>query len=125
MATSKVDETTAIDKLPLWARHRIRKLEGDIAYYKEMLAEVGGNPGSSPVYIKLYDHPQNTMINLPYEATICFNLNGNEIGIKLKRDHNDVPYLYVMATGVGDVSIRPSSSNTFTIQIEGRNVRSG
>ena len=99
-----------ITKLPKWAQSRIQRLERDIAFYQERLAE---GPENSDTFAEPYATPPRP---LGRETTVELRLgdNGEAIHVRTERDTRGRRSVYVYGSNM-HLSVQPLSSNTLRI----------
>ncbi len=108
-----------ISKLPMWARHRIEKLEADIMFANGRLAEVVGEYGETNVVLPYYLVSDDYQ-HLPNDCPVQFNLpNPNEANSEyvgyVEIKHN--PHGGIKIHGSHPITIEPGSSNVCTVKL--------
>lgn len=101
-----------LSKLPVWARHRIEKLEADVEWWKSKA--VKAEAGEASIWMV---HGLDEDIPLAQAGeTIRFDMApGSRIDVRFDKQHPGE--LYVSASGRlgGDIVVTPQSSNVIRV----------
>ena len=100
MAKKPIEDTA---KLPVWAQHRIAKLEADCEYWKEKVRFVTGDEPTN-----MYIEPYLGMIPLPRDCVVQFQLGekwDEKVVARIEKGR-------IAVMGSGTLTITPRSSST-------------
>lgn len=94
-----------VSKLPKWARFKLEKLEADVKFYHQRLAELGGDAETNT--FMGYENRQP----LPKNETIFFYVGDSYVSVRVNGS-------YIELRGAENITISPRASNSVEIRFE-------
>ena len=96
------------DRLPLWARHRLKKLEADVEHYKQIAETLAKGEHLSPIY---FGNAFGSKVYLPATENYTFELGDRHDICARIAYRNKRATLEVIAYHSDQLAFFPSSAN--------------
>ena len=101
--------TEDISRLPVWARNRIQKLESDVQYLEQQLAQVEGTEATNVYLIRGMQQAP-----LPMHSGVRFKIGDGE-GVDCYIDRE---YGRVRIGGHNRITVHPAAANVVYVDVE-------